>query len=223
VSFVALGAFFIGGQKMSEIVTRNRSLGPAASRLIKALAEESPRMLTRDELLESEALKAAYGKIGDASLDAKETTAAAKTLGRLIGKGEDAPIREVLAINRKNDDMPTKEVGLIGVSINLDGVREMKKAGNYPSSQEEILEKIAADSHIWGQDTENSQQGFPLAYVTGLYILHCSQDYDIIMFVNYSDMETYTRYIREVIQSIGGVGKTHTMQVAYGITHSPFF
>lgn len=200
---------------MSEKITRNRSLGPAASRLLRALAEESPRMLTRDELVRSEALKLAHGNNGERPLDENEIAAAAKTLSRLIAKEHNPPIREVLAINRDSDDIPTQEVGLIGISVSLTELRRKKV------SQEKVLDLIIKESKLW--IAKHTSDEFPPIIINALYIIHGSSEYDIIVFIDYSTTEIYMQYVRDVIQSIDGVERTHTMQVAHGIEGSPMF
>lgn len=201
---------------MTEKATRNRGLGPAASRLLRALAEESPRMLTRDELVRSEALSRAHGKHDERPLEENEIAAASKTLSRLISKEDSPPIREVLVLSRDSDDIPTQEVGLIGVSISLTEIRKKKGA-----SQEKVLDSIIQESKQW--ITRNNSGNFPPIVLNALYIIHGSSEYDIIVFVDYMETEVYMKYVRDVIQSIDGVEKTHTMQVAHGIEGSPMF
>ena len=206
---------------MSEKATRNRGLGHASSRLIAALADEAPKLVTREELLESESLRVAHQKPDKENLDEHEVAAAAKALGRIVAKGHGSPIREVLILDRKSNDVPTKEVGLIGVSISLTELRPDRRSKGAPKSQEEILSRIVEDSHAWV--AEQSGGGFPDVHVAGAYIIHGSSEYDIIIFANYLDTEIYMKYVRDVIQKIPGVEKTHTMQVAHGLESSPMF
>jgi len=50
--------------------------------------------------------------------------------------------------------------------------------------------------------------------VTGIDVIHGSESFDILMKVLYQDQKQFLRYIREVIQMVDCVDRTHTMQIS---------
>lgn len=196
------------------------SRGP---KIVAALAETLPRAMTRREFLESSELA---GKFGKDKLTAREVAGAAKALGLLIKNGE---IEERLIISPKGH----YGAGLVAVSVSLSSLRDEWRAAQNSSdaprslkraTQEGIVEKIIDDTRVWVRsagiiDEHVSEENDPFKdtvpiVIRDINVVHGSESFDILMFVLYRRQKEFLTYIREVVQRVPCVERTHTMQIA---------
>lgn len=197
------------------------SRGP---KIVAALAETLPRAMTRREFLESSELAAKFGK---EKLTAREVAGAAKALGLLIKNGE---IEERLIISPRGH----YGAGLVAVSVSLSSLRDewrsaQRHSGDAPSSmklatQECIVQKIIDDTKVWVRsasiiDEHVSEENDPFKdtvpiVIRDINVVHGSESFDILMFVLYRRQKEFLTYIREVVQRVPCVERTHTMQIA---------
>lgn len=195
---------------MTSQIRQNTKKGQASDRIVFALASLAPFKPSRKQLLDSGNLSEQHSK---ASLSGEEERNAAKTLGRMVSGGV---LHEVLVPDGAKLELP--ELGLIAVTVNLYVLNKMydewKKVetNDQKPSQETIMKTIRDSTIIWS--TDNLLDGKLPMYINDIYIVHGSNMFDILISVFYKDTQTFTTYIRDVIQRVRGVKGTQTMQIS---------
>jgi hypothetical protein len=204
--------------------------GVATERILSALSEEFPTVHDRESFLSSAALARQFGKkVG--GLNEAERTSASRTLGRLISDGA---VRESLFLKRDQDRVDHTGVGLVSISINLDRLTQERDywpekhakwqdehsrwttthEGPEPlepliPKQEAIVKRIIENTRTWSVQTEYKYR----LVLVNISIVHGSSDFDILILVLYYNNDQYMSYIRDVIQRVPFIQKTHTMQI----------
>jgi DNA-binding Lrp family transcriptional regulator len=203
-------------------------------RIVGALADALPDVLDRDELRDSAELARRFKKTRDKFLP-KEKRDAMRTLGRLVGNGL---VGEALFL--RGEKVGARNIGLVAVSIDLVRLtyewsrwdRRTKKyeawviqgkKANEPTkpetepNQESIVEEIIQRTKAWlienDELDENSDRLRLPLLLQDVSIVHGSSTFDILMTVRYRSSDKFMKYIREVVQRVGCVRSTHTMQV----------
>ncbi len=205
--------------------------GEVTERILAGLAEEFPIPHNRASFIDSEALTRRYGKkLGE--LTRKEKTSANRTLGKLIAEGA---ISESLFLKREDPRVNLPVAGLVSISINLDRLTQAReewpverekwkqdyeqwkktKIGPAPEeplepNQEGIIRRIIQRSKKWG--ARSSENPFSLLLIS-ISIVHGSSDFDLLVIVLFKNNDEYMQYVRDVIQQVPFVQKTHTMQI----------
>jgi DNA-binding Lrp family transcriptional regulator len=189
--------------------------GAATERILDALAEEYPNVHNRDSFINSTALARKFKKTGE--LSEPEKTSASRTLGRLISEGI---VRETLFLQGSKPKVDLKGAGLVSVSINLDRLSQEHKrwkgdlskgisSAKPEPTQEVIVEDIIENTRAWNSNSDDKHR----LLLINISIVHGSGDFDLLILVLYRNYDEYMRYVRDVIQRVEFVQKTHTMQI----------
>jgi hypothetical protein len=206
--------------------------GLATERILAALADEFPRVHDRDSLVNSTAMAHRFNKESGEELSAREKHIIRRTLGRLISK---ELVGEALFPKGGGDKTNLRNAGLVSVAINLDRLSQARKEwsrkhdawqkdhenwlkekiGPEPieplePNQEGIVGELIDATHLWCLKQNSTS---PPLIILGIYIVHGSSDFDLLMSILYRDHEEFLQYIRDIIQRTDYVQKTHTMQI----------
>lgn len=200
----------IGKNPMETVDDKELS---ATARLIETYKKMMPSAISKRALLDSEELAHLHPIVGkDGHLTEEQSKAASKTLGRKTGQGGNEPFVEVLVPNGRSKDLNLPDSGLVAISINLaqlNLVRDEKPELNI-SSQQDIAHTIISEAKKWLQERHDTD-----ILITGLVIVHGSSEFDMLLSVKYSLMESYAEFIQEVVQRVPCVQRTHTMQISH--------
>lgn len=212
---------------MSE-KTNSTQRGEAFERLIFALAAMAPTRPGRDQFIESAELASAHSsrELLEQFVENPEATHyaeisnakkrnAAKTIGRMVASGA---FKEMIIPNGKNEKVNLPETGLVAISVGLSDLNAQydewlatDQTGPKPS-QESMAEEIRKQTALWTVKKADDD-GLPIL-LKDIWIVHGSGTFDMLVLVMYRQSDDFMNYVREVLQRVRGVHKTHTMQIS---------
>lgn len=203
-----------------DSLTPRTPRGAASQRIIRALADVFPEVVSRKRFLESDALARNLGKRPGEKLNDSEKAAAAKTLGRLI---ESEVVGELLFLRQPEAKSGGAGAGLIAISVSLTSMKQAWEEWRTTSQpedsgepgQEWVISEIVRRSKVWveGVQERSGEDSIPLIF-RDISIIHGSESFDILVFLLYNNQDEFLQYVREVIQKIPHIERTHTMQIS---------
>jgi hypothetical protein len=203
-----------------DLTSARTPRGAASQRIIRALADVFPEVVSRKRFLESDALARNLGKAPGEKLNDSEKAAAAKTLGRLI---ESEVVGELLFLRQPEAKSGGAGAGLIAISVSLTSLKqawESWRTNGAPAdvlepNQEWVIREIVKGSKSWVETIQekSGEDSIPLIF-RDISIVHGSESFDILVFLLYNNQDEFLQYVREVIQKIPHIERTHTMQIS---------